>query len=343
MDVLLAASGMGATNKRDHVFAFLGSPLALTEDGKPLIEPDYNKSLSEVFYDAAYAFLHHPREALYLLSRVKHSGADEDEDCQLPSWVPCWDKVVEFCISRPHFWFCAGGETVFSPSVRPDRTLGVSGIRVSRLTFLSKLIENHNLGIDSSEWDEQYRSSRKPFIEALWEETADAAKTDVAQLEIDFSWTLVRAYPASPGRAPDAEHRAEFAAYRSLVRRAAGSIGYEMIGEEQVDDPLPRNFLHRLNYCDGLRVTLLESGQIGLVPSITSLEDLCFVIPGVPVPMILRPLAGGSYNHVGESYINGIMPGEVFELVESGVAEEKSLVLVQGKVRTWMQPISCRV
>jgi len=74
MDFLLAASGMGAADKRDHVFAFLGSPLALTEDGEVLMKPDYNKRLSEVFYDAACAFLRHAREAPYLLSRVKRSG-----------------------------------------------------------------------------------------------------------------------------------------------------------------------------------------------------------------------------------------------------------------------------
>jgi hypothetical protein len=330
MDVLLAASGMGATDKRDHVFAFLGSPLAVTEDGKPLIKPDYNKSLSEVFYDTACAFLRHPREAPYLLSRVKHLRGDEDQDQDrlLPSWVPCWDRSVEFCISRPHFWFQAGGEKRFSPTILPDCVLKIHGIQISRLKFLSRVIENRNLGIDPNEWDEEYRSVRKPFIDVLWEEIADAAITNLTQLEIDFSWTLVRAYPASKGRTPDAQHQAEFEAYRSIVRRGARSVFNMRNVEKDIEDPLPRDFFHRLSYCDGLAVTLLESGRIGLVPNLACLGDLCCVIPGIPVPLILRPLMSGNYSLIGESYLNGIMSGEAIEWMESGGAVEESFCLV---------------
>jgi hypothetical protein len=125
VDLLFAASGMGAADKRDHIFAFLGSPLAFRPDGKLLVEPNYNKDLWDVYYEAACSFLRHLREAPFLLSRVKHFSLESLKDPRIPTWVPRWDRTPEFTISRYYFWFRAGGVGNFRPLVREDRTLAV--------------------------------------------------------------------------------------------------------------------------------------------------------------------------------------------------------------------------
>lgn len=328
LDVLFAASGMGATDKRDHVFAFLASPLAFERDGKMLVEPNYNKELKDVYYETACSFLRHPREAPYLFSRVKHS-IESLEDPKIPSWVPRWDRPVEFSISRPHFWYRAGGVGDFRPDIRRDRTLAVQGIILGYITFTSRNIQKHNIGKDPDAWDEEYRVARKPFIDVLWEETLHAAKPATTQFEKEFAWTLVRAYPATPGEICDTQYMAEFAAYRHLVRSAAKSEEYRESDQQSApgQEAFPRNILHRLNYCDDLRVAILVSGRLGLVPYVALPGDCCCILPGVPVPMILRLLADNTYRLIGESYISGVMAGEIMESLAEGKAKEETLIV----------------
>jgi len=85
VDILLAASGMLATDKRDHVFAFLSSSLAQHPDGKPFAEPDYTKDLRDIYFETASSILRHPREAPYFLSRVKASVARESGRHKAPT------------------------------------------------------------------------------------------------------------------------------------------------------------------------------------------------------------------------------------------------------------------
>jgi hypothetical protein len=54
------------------------------------------------------------------------------------------------------------------------------------------------------------------------------------------------------------------------------------------------------------------------VPFYADPGDVCCIIPGVNVPLILRSKDNGRYNLVGNSYIHGVMKGEMMEVVEKG-------------------------
>lgn len=58
------------SDPRDYIYAFLGHPLAAMESGL-LIEPDYGKSLVDVYTDAALDLLQHPREGPGVLTSVR--------------------------------------------------------------------------------------------------------------------------------------------------------------------------------------------------------------------------------------------------------------------------------
>ena len=180
-----------------------------------------------MYYETACSFLRHPREAPYLFSRVKDS-IESLEDPKIPSWVPRWDRPVEFSISRPHFWYSAGGVGDFRLDIRRDRTLAIQGIILGYTVFTSRNIQKHNIGKDPDAWGEEYRVTRKPFIDILWEETLHAAKPATTQFEKEFAWTLVRAYPATPGEICDTQHMAEFTASPSRwIRRQIRGIPRE--------------------------------------------------------------------------------------------------------------------
>lgn len=106
IEILAFARHLEATDLRDHVFAFLGHPAALqfplgheaTADmdygsvislgPKPLIQPDYTKSLGEIYTEFAVKTFEATNN-LDLLSCIIHFENSIEES--IPSWVPRWD------------------------------------------------------------------------------------------------------------------------------------------------------------------------------------------------------------------------------------------------------------
>jgi hypothetical protein len=67
---------------------------------------------------------------------------------------------------------------------------------------------------------------------------------------------------------------------------------------------------------------LFESvdGYMGLCPKGSLPDDLVCVLCGSRVPVILRKI-GDHYVHVGASFVEGLMEGEVMSMVEAGRLE----------------------
>ena len=99
------------SDPRDYIYAFLGHPLATTESGL-LIEPDYGKSLVDVYTGAALDLLQHSREGPGVLISVAHATPDEVEGREFPSWVPRWNENTSVKIrllATGYAWYAAGG------------------------------------------------------------------------------------------------------------------------------------------------------------------------------------------------------------------------------------------
>jgi hypothetical protein len=60
----------------------------------------------------------------------------------------------------------------------------------------------------------------------------------------------------------------------------------------------------------GWNVFVTEKGYLGLGPQHLQAGDVVSLIPGVEVPIVLRPGENGRYQLVGEAYLHGIMDGE---------------------------------
>lgn len=61
------------------------------------------------------------------------------------------------------------------------------------------------------------------------------------------------------------------------------------------------------------RLVTTARGYVGAVPISTKSGDSVFVLPGAPVPFILRARSDGKFTLVGEAYVHGIMQGEAFD------------------------------
>jgi hypothetical protein len=66
---------------------------------------------------------------------------------------------------------------------------------------------------------------------------------------------------------------------------------------------------------DGRCLALTVDGYLALVPEVTIENDLIFVVAGSAAPLVLRPRNGG-YEYLGESYVHGVMDGEVVEWLD---------------------------
>ena len=78
----------------------------------------------------------------------------------------------------------------------------------------------------------------------------------------------------------------------------------------------------------GRYFVITKSGRFGLVPGLAQPEDVCCICPGIKAPLILRPREDGRYGFVGDSYIHGVMGGEVMEQLEKGEMKLENIVLV---------------
>jgi hypothetical protein len=80
-------------------------------------------------------------------------------------------------------------------------------------------------------------------------------------------------------------------------------------------------------YALGRRFFFTESGRYGLGPRDTQDGDVIVIIFGLPVPFVLRKVEDGHYQVVGESYVHGIMKGEMIEQYELGMQEMRTIKL----------------
>jgi hypothetical protein len=69
------------------------------------------------------------------------------------------------------------------------------------------------------------------------------------------------------------------------------------------------------------RLCWTKGGHLGLVPRFTKQGDKVIVVPGSPVPFMVREVGKGSYHFIGECYIDGIMDGEAFKTPGQGLED----------------------
>jgi hypothetical protein len=67
----------------------------------------------------------------------------------------------------------------------------------------------------------------------------------------------------------------------------------------------------------GRKILVSESGHCGLVPDHAEIGDFICVLLSCDVPVILRQV-GDHYAFIGESYVRGLMEGQVIEALERG-------------------------
>ncbi|KAL1846610.1 hypothetical protein Daus18300_014201 [Diaporthe australafricana] len=291
IDLLNHAALLDCSDRRDHVFAFLGHPLARNEDGNPLVFPDYSKSVEQVYFDVSYLLMR--RLGLRLLSSVEHRESTIREE--LPSWVVRWDvSVVMNDIARyPNLYRAT------PPHWAPDLTKIITGNQLDLPGIvLDKVSKAYCIDVRST-----------PEVSLRFIDVSNAARS--------LSWSNILGEFPNTADAPAAILKS-LCARDDLDPTKLGFPENKQRFEHEVKDV-------GINRC----LFSTFKGGFGIGPLITRPGDVCCVIFGADVPFILRPNAGSpGYRLLGEAFVHGVMNGEIEGMLQRGQITQQTITIV---------------
>jgi hypothetical protein len=329
--VLEAVNKLHTSDPRDYIFALLGNPLARKQNGEMIVDPDYNKTVDEIYLEFAVALLDMPTEGKILFSCVGYYSQEHLENRSGLSWVPYWNKRGTQC---PVGLYAPDSNTGGQSFDEFKYHLRISGKRVNGLdlsvyvtdqvSWVSQQIAGVNLTFAQDYWGGDHLLSKRSYVDVLLDECLEARGADgmsPSEIEHIFACTLKMGwYGRIGGNVPIEQQQLQYQAYKVAMQRIAQS-GIESVKTEEAN---PLDYAIRINRCNGRKLAWTMNHKLCLVPGITRPTDVCVLIPGLPVPFIIRPTEQPNhYLLIGDCYIYGIMDGELFdELREKGDPEQ---------------------
>ena len=354
LDVLQVGKSLSAADPRDHIYAFLGNPLACTNEGELLLEPDYDKDERDVYFNTACALLRSRHESPYVLCFVQHASADEVTGSDGPSWIPRWKKsetgsMPFFSIGNIGVSHMAGGSADrlqyrVHRGVGGERLLTLHGFVFDHLTWTSELLEKGNFSLNLDTWDAQLLTSRQAYTEVLWNSVSHAFKQcqgptallEPARYYGDFSYTLVTGYNNSRFVRPK-EHRKIFSAYLRGLHQACHpeERTTALLSDKEAKEACNASrYEVKTRNCGNRRLAITKTGRFALVPQCAQPGDVCCVFLGMVTPFVLRPGAiydgdkARYYHLVGEAYVHDVMAGELVKGLNNTDVEERKVTLL---------------
>ncbi|KAG6365473.1 hypothetical protein INS49_007084 [Diaporthe citri] len=310
-----------ATDMRDKLYALLGVASDISPED---IVPDYTKSTRTVFLDLVH-FLATRRRSLDIISAGRHlrpsttpARSQLQPGDKTPSWLADWhvsqglrpldsegmDKA-SYCASR-------GANAVVRMDAFP-MALEVEGVLVDKIDFFGE-------AITSSAQDSLPTLRRWQYIAGLQDLHLVSGSRFGVVTPPDF-WTTIVAgknYMATWVKNRHATEESEALEY-ATQSYVAGDLPPEMWESQYLAHAITRAVM-------GRRFFTTAKKRMGLgVPDI-QLEDRVVVIKGCSVPLILRDM-GEHMVIVGETYVSGIMDGEVIKGLGEGRYETRMIRL----------------
>jgi hypothetical protein len=316
-----------ATDDRDKVYGMLGLGRDKYAD---LVDADYSRSKEEVCKDLAFKSV----EKTGTLEFLSHVFVHENDN--LPSFIPNWtgsymwskvyrQRLHSISSFNASLDATAAIEHVSSSSIM---MLGVVfdtiDVAASQMLFEGDLLHNVWKGdLFQDGWEELHRlagirdNSTQPYphsgesrLVALWHSVCGGTKT----LLKDSDKYLVRLNGSS-----------DLSSYWTF------NADLPVVSKSNVDrrDPDIKNIYSNIGSATwGRRFFRTESGYFGFGPQSCRAGDVIAVLAGGAVPYVLRPLPcpREGFTILGDSYVHGIMDGEVFEILPEGEREFRSLL-----------------
>lgn len=318
------------SDPRDRNYAILGH-ITFERDkqaagGMPLIVADCSKPVSDVYLEVAIELLELPNP-YYILSMVEHTDFTID-DHGVVSWAPQWISyygVHELAgLKSPGVFYGACGSSTPKFQIH-KRMLALEGVILDRIKWSSTQFYG-------------WKSDKKidSVIRRIPDELMCPDYGLNGSVKRNISNFLSTIYGGVQSKLIDNawadrdvnELHANFAAYihnNGIDPRVGNAFGTEYA------DGTADQFLVDITSLpfSGRFFFISENGYLGLGPPVSQSGDrICFFF-GVQVPFILRPQHdSGEYRLCGECYVDGMMYGEIADMLKSGKVKEETFRLV---------------
>lgn len=280
------------TEPKDRIYAFLALPTSDDAMSDLGIKPDYRETTShpDVYRDFATRYLAKTRD-LNLLCFVEHDDAESISDLQLPSWVPRWDHGAD--VSRPVLGSTARhSENIILDITDDGSALWVRAIILDSVQYVSK----NEFQIEHPDPVTQ--------VEQLWREfrpqSASYPGPHQSRLSLAFLQATCRGrYEGEWGTWLRAQK-----AFAQLLQPDQ-PMDIEITHSEEAPHGAQQISSFAVEKSGGRRFVLLSRGYFSVAPRVTRKGDVCAIISGAELPLILRKLAGSEnrYRVLGAAYV----------------------------------------
>ncbi|KAK5119094.1 hypothetical protein LTR62_000305 [Meristemomyces frigidus] len=334
LDLLRYFGERQATDPKDIVFGLLGlyAVRSTSVELPTLLVPDYQKTLGEVYLDAARYILSSESTSLDLWANV--SVREEDLASDMASWVPRWERPANYregdAIRFGNAWrqFCADLRASRLLRFGDDsKVLVLGGIILGTIARVSKRLQ----WFDRDDADGSARSQDiLDPIRKVWQDVWPGTAIDDLghELELALARTLVAGIAHNYLPVNDDIVFAYRAYLRHLPKHRTPPRRLTEVNTRLLDKG---NRLHRdkdqilaSQYAQAFRTASLhrrllitDRGSLGLGPPIMRSGDIAVILYGASVPFVLRPCSDvnheTSYKLVGECYVYGVMFGQAVE------------------------------
>jgi hypothetical protein len=309
-----------ATNPLDHIYAFLGHPTAKKPEGGCILEADYTISIEDACLKLAQSMYKQDKRLDFLCTLSHSTLADIEES---PSWIPMIHKTKN-CTSLDHPSRNADHSESkgFPKAVFRDRMLLGNAVIFDSITICSDKFDQ-----------DAFETTTSSVVEICWNmQTASVQPYDTdGRLDI-FMWTLVGGFFI--GNAAQSQRDFNAFCLEKTSPEFCASIGVKNF-ETGYTSPVEGDWrafrMATHAYMTGRRFFVTNSGRIGLGPPLLQEGDLCCLLIGCGMPLVIRPISTSNHFRVlGPAFIHGVMDGEIIkaymELGDTSLLREITLV-----------------
>jgi hypothetical protein len=300
------------SDPRDRVF----SMMSLAHDAKDFDKfPDYTKSCEDIYEEAARQFLRQGH--IEVLAYCQFPRAIRERE--MATWAPDWYMPTK-APSTNVPWitdFNSTGDTADQQDVQfPDlQRVSLLGICIDAVDYYGSL------------WDPDWLQPLEPSdtmkylneILYLLNQSERYTKTDDSLAQVQNLARIAvadRLYSTEEGSHEEKEQLC-FEALRILCESCDYATLQPPLDPEQQklkrEQIMDLNYAHLVIRMQARRPFISKTGYVGLAPHhVEDGDEICTFL-GSNVAYIIRPIGDGEYNLVGETYVHGVMYGELME------------------------------
>lgn len=271
---------------RDRLYALLS--MIREPEIRIGIEPDYTKSICQVYMDVVLKSLDLRRLDILFACEMR------DDRANLPSWVPDLSKAFQY----NHIWQpWASGNVEADARRAGGLALEVMGVKSATVRSVTTVFSHqHRVGLQTLE-----------AIRRLWPLHIDRDPYVGGGSVFDAFLCTLNANMFSGRWSPPDTSRSDL----NSTRAAVLDILRSKQGPLKSFPASIADYLTMVDYYSaGRSIFATQEGYIGLAPLVAQEGDQVCVILGCGSPLLLREVTEGQYWVLGECYVHGLMNAE---------------------------------